>query len=287
MRCNSRIHADCGYLSKLLNDAHLFPILNDGEDFILSKEWLSKQDEKSLSKLIRGHMKLVVKIANGYSGYGMPLNDLVAEGTIGIMHAANNYNPDLGYRFSTYATWWIKAKIQEYVYNFFSMVKLGSKDAYKKLFFKLRTVKRKLGINSDLSREDVKRIVDEVEDVTEQDVLDINTLFSNRDFSINSYLSDAEQSHTWEELVIDSNVDIENDLLERHEAEHKKSLIQQALQVLSKRERDVIVWHRLTDPHLTLEAIGEKLELSKERIRQIEKQAFLKIKNFIVRSVKQ
>lgn len=286
MRCHSRTHADCGYLSKLLNDAHVFPILNDGEDFILSKEWLSKHDEKSLSKLIRGHMKLVIKIANGYSGYGMPLNELVAEGTIGIMHAANNYDPDLGHKFSTYATWWIKAKIQEYVYNFFSLVKLGSKSAYKKLFFKLRTVKRKLGIKSELSKDDVKRISDEVEDVTEQDILDINAIFANRDFSINTYLNNSEQTHTWEELIIDNNVDTENDLLEKHDIEYKSSLIQKALQILSKRERDILVWYRLTEPRLTLEEIGKKLDLSKERIRQIEKKAFLKIKNFIIHNTK-
>jgi RNA polymerase sigma-32 factor len=256
-------------------------MLGNDEEFELATRWQEKKDRKALEKIVSSHLRLVVKIANGYSGYGLSKADLIAEGNLGIMHALQHFDPSLGYRFSTYASWWIKSKMQDFIYNSWSIVKLNSNRNYRKLFFGLRKIKNMLGIET-LSEENAN-IVAEKMNVSEKDVMTLEARFTNKDFSTNISVGEDEKS-SLQDLMADGADSQETLLLEKQEFEYRKKVLHQALQTLSKKEYDIVCSYRLHSPTKTLREIGKTMNLSSERVRQIEKNAFLKIQKY-VRSV--
>ena len=258
-----------------------FPLLHNDEEFELASKWKEKGDKKALEKIVSSHLRLVVKIANGYSGYGLPKADLIAEGNLGIMHALQHFDPSIGYRFSTYASWWIKSKIMDFIYNSWSIVKLSSDKNYRKLFFGLRKIKNMLGLETVTSEN--AHIIAEKMNVNEKDVITLETRFISKDFSINKPIGEEEKS-SFQDFMADYSNTQETLLLEKQEFEYRKKILHDALNTLSKREYDIVCSYRLHSPTKSLREIGELMNLSSERVRQIERNAFLKIQKY-VRSV--
>lgn len=285
MHCHSKIFQDDEYISDYMKEIHKFPILEEGEEFELARNWIKNKDQKSLERLVNGHLRLVLKIAKGYSGYGLPIKDLISEGSVGIMQALNHFDPDMGYKFSTYSTWWIKAKIQEYIFNSWSLVKFASTKVYRKLFFNLRKLKNTLGIDK-ISYENVSKISEKLSTndlkVKDDDVFEADKRLSlGYDLSLSNYVGKEEDETTWESLIVDNKATAEEIVLAKQEMEYRKKLFNNALNILPERERNIIIWMRLTEPPLTLAQIGKKLKLSRERVRQLEQRAFWKIKEYI------
>lgn len=270
-------------LSSYVAEIRNIPTLTKDEEFILAKKWKENGDIDALNKIVNSHLKLVYKIAKGYSGYGLPLSDLVAEGNLGIMHAVQHFDPSIGYRFSTYAIWWIKAKMQEFIYNSWSIVKLSSSKNNKKLFFGFRKLKKLLGIES-LSEDNVNDIAEKMK-VSVEDVKIAETRFSHRDFSVNTSISE-EKEKSWIDFLEDTKNRPDTHILDDQEYSYRKKLLHDALNTLSKKEYDVICLYRLSNPTKSLREVGEILNLSAERVRQLEKQAFLKIQNYIKKVTK-
>ncbi|MDR0632208.1 MAG: RNA polymerase factor sigma-32 [Holosporaceae bacterium] len=268
-------------LTSYVSGIKKFPMLDRDEEFELATKWKENADKKALEKIISSHLRLVVKIANGYSGYGLSKADLIAEGNIGVMQALQHFDPSIGYRFSTYASWWIKSKIQDFIYNSWSVVKLSSSKSHRKLFFGLRKLKSMLGLEN-LSEENANLVAEKM-DVSEKDVLTMENRFTNRDFSANSPMGDDQKS-SWQDLMADAADSQETKLLEKQEFEYRKKVLHDALNTLSKKEYDIVCSYRLHNPTKTLKQIGNAMSLSSERVRQIEKNAFLKIQKY-VRSV--
>ena len=254
------------------------PSLQADEEYELIKRWKEKGDKKALNKLVSSHLKLVAKIARGYSGYGLSEADLIAEGNIGIMHALEHFDPSTGYRFSTYATWWIKAKMQSFIYNSWSIVKLGTTNAQRKLFFGLNKIKHMLGI-TDVSEKNAKLIAEKM-NVKEKEVLDSNIRFTSKDFSVNTQIND-ESASSWQDFLEDKRMLPSEQLEQQQEHEYRKKILHEALGTLSQREYDIVRAYRLDVPPKTLKEIGEKHHISAERVRQIEKNAFLKIQKHV------
>ncbi|MBR1735014.1 MAG: RNA polymerase factor sigma-32 [Alphaproteobacteria bacterium] len=261
-------------LSLYIEEIKKFPLLEQDEEYELATKWKEKGDKKAMEKLIKSHLRLVAKIARGYSGYGLSQADLIAEGNIGIMHALQHFDPNIGYRFSTYAMWWIKAKIKEFIYNSWSIVKLATSKDNKKLFFGLNKAKQSLGIDT-ISDNDAKIIAEKMK-VSEKDVMISEKRFSNRDFSANTPMGDDNKS-SFQDFIADMSESQEEQLLEKQEFEYRKKILHEALNTLSKREYDIVSAYRLRTPTKSLREIGKELNISAERVRQIENSAFLKL----------
>jgi RNA polymerase sigma-32 factor len=263
-------------LSSYLVEVRKYPILSQDEEYSLAKQWREKGDAKAIERIIKSHLRLIPKIAAGYKGYGLPIEDLIAEGHIGLMQAVRKYEPDKGARFSTYSTWWIKASMKEYIMRSWSLVKIGTTVGQKKLFFKLRSLKDKLSKEGkSLTPDQVTHLAKEFQ-VNPREVSEMEKRLSGPDYSLNAGIS-SEDGGEWQDWLADESVDNEEKVI--HEEDHRKKmlLLNKAFGKLSDKELTVLKSRRLTDPPKTLEEIGLDLNLSRERVRQIEMQAFTKL----------
>ena len=268
-----------GNLSKYLSRIRSFPMLDKDEEYMLAKSWSERDDVEAAHKLVTSHLRLVAKIAMGYRGYGLPLSDLISEGNIGMMHAVKKFDPDRGFRLATYAMWWIKASIQEYILRSWSLVKIGTTAAQKKLFFNLRRLKGKIDAidGGDLKPEQVTYIADTLE-VAETEVISMNQRMSGGDKSLNTPMaSDIDGGGEWQDWIEDDRENQEVEFAKREEFEAQYSVMREALESLNPREQRIIHARRLTEPALTLEELSEEFNVSRERIRQIEVRAFEKL----------
>jgi RNA polymerase sigma-32 factor len=260
------------------------PILTIDEEYKLAKKWRDEGDQEAVKRLVNSHLRLVTKIASGYRGYGLPLSELVAEGNIGMMQALKHYDPERGFRLSTYAMWWIKAAIQEYILHSWSLVKIGTTAAQKKLFFNLRKVKQELqGLEEDLHPDIIKKIAEKL-DVSEEEVRQMNTRIAGPDHSLNAPIrTDSEGESEWLEWIADERDNQEIHLVHHDELMKRRQLLENAMACLNHREHQIFVERRLSEPPHTLENISERLQISRERVRQIEVKAFEKIQKAIKR----
>lgn len=268
-------------LVRYLVEIRKFPMLEPDEEYMLAKRWQEHEDPKAAERLVGAHLRLVAKIANGYRGYGLPVIDLIAEGNVGLMQALRKYDPDKGFRFSTYAMWWIRANIQEYILHSWSLVKIGTTAAQKKLFFNLRRLKGKMQELDEpiISAQTIKDIALEL-NVTEDEVIDMSQRISGPDQSLNTPLR-AEGLEEWQDWLVDDESTHEMKFMERDESKRKNSLLETALDSLNERECRIIQERRLKDPPTTLEALSESLGISRERVRQIEMRAFEKLQKAV------
>jgi RNA polymerase sigma-32 factor len=270
-----------GNLSRYLQEIRKFPMLQPEQEYMLAKRWREHGDRDAAHKLVTSHLRLVAKIAMGYRGYGLPLSELISEGNVGMMQAVKRFDPDRGLRLATYAMWWIRAAIQEYVLHSWSLVKMGTTAAQKKLFFNLRKIKGQLQAidEGDLSPENVRKIATEL-GVPEEDVVNMNRRLAAPDNSLNAPLrSDSEGE--WQDWLVDESPDQEDRLGERQELGLRRDLLREAMKLLTGRERDILVERRLKDEPATLEDLSEKYGISRERVRQIEVRAFEKLQKAI------
>ena len=268
-------------LGRYLDQIKKFPMLTAEDEYNLAKDWLDKNNTKAAHKLVTSHLRLVAKIAMGYRGYGLPVADLIAEGNIGMMHAVKKFDPERGFRLATYAMWWIKAAIQEFVLRSWSQVKIGTTASQKKLFFNLRKIKSKINAldDGDLSPNQVNHIAKSL-DVSEDDVISMNRRMLGGDHSLNAQMNKNDGEETeWQDLLTDDRENQET-LFEKHEEKTIRSkLMIDALNLLKSREKDIIIKRRLTDNPMTLEDLSQEYKVSRERIRQIEAKALRKLKH--------
>ena len=266
-------------LGRYLDQIKKFPMLTAEDEYNLAKDWLDKNNTKAAHKLVTSHLRLVAKIAMGYRGYGLPVADLIAEGNIGMMHAVKKFDPEKGFRLATYAMWWIKAAIQEFVLRSWPQVKIGTTASQKKLFFNLRKIKSKINAldDGDLSPNQVNHIAKSL-DVSEDDVISMNRRMLGGDHSLNAQMNKNDGEETeWQDLLTDDRENQET-LFEKHEEKTIRSkLMIDALNLLKSREKDIIIKRRLTDNPMTLEDLSQEYKVSRERIRQIENRAFEKL----------
>ncbi|HWI26363.1 MAG TPA: RNA polymerase sigma factor RpoH [Stellaceae bacterium] len=270
-----------GNLSRYLQEIRKFPMLQPEEEYMLAKRWREHGDPDAAHRLVTSHLRLVAKIAMGYRGYGLPLSELISEGNVGMMQAVKRFDPDRGFRLATYAMWWIRASIQEYILHSWSLVKMGTTAAQKKLFFNLRKLKGQLQAidDGDLSPENVRKIATEL-GVPEADVVSMNRRLAAPDHSLNAPLrSDGEGE--WQDWLVDDVEDQETSLGERQELGLRRDLLRGALSHLTPRERDILAERRLRDVPTTLEDLSQKYGISRERVRQIEVRAFEKLQKAI------
>ncbi len=270
-------------LVRLVEEAKRFPMLSLEREQELAIAWRDHGDRAALQQLVGSHLRLVIKIARGFSGYGLPLSDLVAEGNLGLMQAAEKFEPERGFRFATYAMWWIRAAIQEYVLHSWSLVKMGTTAAQKKLFFNLRKIKGRLEEleQGDLPAATVTAIATEL-DVPELEVVEMNRRLGGADTSLNAFVG-AESDSEWLEMLPDERPSQETLLVDRDEFMQRKERLGDALKTLNPREREIIVERRLTDEPLTLEELSHRYAVSRERIRQIEVRALEKLRRAMLR----
>jgi RNA polymerase sigma-32 factor len=266
-----------GSLARYLQEIRKFPLLEPEEEYMLAKRWREHEDSEAAHKLVTSHLRLVAKIAMGYRGYGLPLSELISEGNVGMMQAVKRFDPDRGFRLATYAMWWIRASIQEYILHSWSLVKMGTTAAQKKLFFNLRKVKNQMQAmeEGDLSPEHVKKIAHDLS-VPEADVVNMNRRLASQDHSLNAPLR-VEGEGEWQDWLVDESESQEIKLAEAQELERRQHLLQRALKSLNPRERDILVERRLRDEPTTLEDLSQKYSVSRERVRQIEVRAFEKL----------
>ncbi len=270
-------------LSRYFREAWKFPILKADEEYMLAKRWKEHEDVEAAHKLVTSHLRLVAKIAMSYRGYGLPVSDLVSEGNIGLMKAVKKFEPDKGFRLSTYAMWWIRAAITEYVLRSWSMVKMGTMAAQKKLFFSLRKQKNQLKImdHGELSPEQAARI-SETMNVPERDVIDMNRRLASRDMSLNAPLSAGEDSGLeFQDILVDNNPSPEVHTAEKEEFNQRMGYLMAAMDGLPERERHIFTERRLTDEPKTLEELGNHYGISRERVRQLEVRAFDKVRTAV------
>ena len=273
-----------GGLSVYLAQIKKFPILDAEEEYMLAKNWRERGNLKSAHKLVTSHLRLVAKIAMGYRGYGLPVNELISEGNIGLMQAVKKFDPEKGFRLATYAIWWIKANIQEYILKSWSLVKMGTTSAQKKLFFNLKKLKSKIGAfeDGDLLPENVEEIARQL-NVTEDDVVAMNRRMIGGDVSLNATIkSDGETEEEWQSLLADHEEDHVEKFVHSDETRERRTILMKSLTVLNNREKSIILDRRLKEPPLTLEQLSEKHRISRERVRQIENKAIDKLKAKIV-----
>jgi RNA polymerase sigma-32 factor len=271
-----------GSLNKYLQEIRKFPMLQPDEEFMLGKRWKEHGDTKAAHKLITSHLRLVAKIAMGYRGYGLPIGEVISEGNIGLMQAVKKFEPDKGFKLATYAMWWIKASIQEYVLRSWSLVKIGTTASQKKLFFNLRKIKGRIQAveEGDLKPENVKYIAKTL-GVEEQEVVNMNRRMSG-DSSLNSPLrADADGDGEWQDWLVDDKDSQETILVENQESEMRSGLLGDALSKLNDRERRVIEARKLRDEPATLDDLSKEFNVSRERIRQIEVRAFEKLQKAV------
>jgi RNA polymerase sigma-32 factor len=276
-------------LGRYLDHIKKFPMLEAGEEYLLAKDWLEKQDTKAAHKLVTSHLRLVAKIAMGYRGYGLPIADLIAEGNIGMMHAVKKFDPEKGFRLATYAMWWIKAAIQEFVLRSWSQVKIGTTASQKKLFFNLRKIKGKINAleDGDLTPNQVNHIAKSL-DVSEDDVVSMNRRMLGGDHSLNSQINrqDGEEAE-WQDMLTDDRDNQETQYVNDQEKNIRSKMMLEALDYLKPREKDIIIKRRLTENPKTLEDLSQEYKVSRERIRQIETRAFEKLQTIVKSKAKE
>jgi len=275
-----------GSLSKYLVQIKKFPMLSSEEEYMLAKSWRDIGDLKSAQKLVTSHLRLVAKIAMGYRGYGLPVSELVSEGNIGLMQAVKKFDPERGFRLATYAMWWIKASIQDYVLRSWSLVKMGTTTAQKKLFFNLKKLKNKLSASSigDLKPEHVNEISKRL-NVNKEEVISMNRRLHGKEKSLNDPIKD-EDGAEWQDWLVDNNLDQELKLSQDQELNERKKLMNDCMGILNPREQEILIARRLSEDRVTLENLSEKYKISRERIRQIETKAFEKLQKAMLNAAK-
>ena len=266
-----------GNLSIYLQEIKKFPILTAEEEYMLAKRYKEHGDTEAAHKLVTSHLRLVAKIAMGYRGYGLPVTDLISEGNVGIMQAVKKFDPERGFRLATYAMWWIRAQIQEYVLHSWSLVKIGTTAAQKKLFFNLKKLKNQLSSidTGNLSPENAREIASRL-NVKEAEVLDMDNRLFSGDQSLNVQVGE-EGDTEWQDMLIDSNDTQDNIIANSNELSFRKKIFEQALEVLNDREKEIITLRKLKDKPVKLEELSKKFNISRERVRQIEEKAFAKL----------
>jgi len=282
---NLPILANEGGLGAYLAQIKKFPMLDAEEEYMLAKNWKNTGNVKSAEKLVTSHLRLVAKIAMGYKGYGLPLNEMISEGNVGLMQAVKKFEPDKGFRLATYAMWWIKAAIQEYILRSWSLVKIGTTTAQKKLFFNLKKIKSQIAPDTegDLRNEDVKNIAERL-DVSENEVVSMNRRLAGKEHSLNAPI--GEDGDEWQDWVIDQSMDQELKIAQQEEMEQRKDLLSESIKILNDREKEILYSRRLTDNPSTLEELSKKFKISRERIRQIENKSFEKLQKHMLNSAK-
>jgi RNA polymerase sigma-32 factor len=270
-----------GGLTRYLEEIRQFPMLEPQEEYMLAKSWREHGDRDAAHRLVTSHLRLVARIAMGYRGYGLPIGEVVSEGNVGLMQAVKRFDPDKGFRLATYAMWWIRAAIQEYILRSWSLVKMGTTAAQKKLFFNLRKIKGQLKAldEGDLRPDQVKRIATQL-GVTEEDVVSMNRRLAG-DSSLNAPVRNDSESGEWQDWLVDDTMDQETALAESEEKENRRDMLNTALQGLNERERRVFEARRLAEDPLTLEELSAEFGVSRERIRQIEVRAFEKVQKAV------
>ncbi len=266
-------------LSRYMQEIRKFPMLEPEEEYMLAKAWVDHQDKESAHKLVTSHLRLAAKIAMGYRGYGLPTAEVVSEANVGLMQAVKRFDPEKGFRLATYAMWWIRASIQEYILRSWSLVKMGTTAAQKKLFFNLRKAKNKIGAleEGDLRPEHVQKIATDL-GVTEEEVTSMNRRLSGGDASLNAPLkSDGEGASEWQDWLTDDDADQAQAYAEQDELENRRELLMQSMEMLNERERHILTERKLKDEPQTLEDLSQEYGVSRERIRQIEVRAFEKL----------
>jgi RNA polymerase sigma-32 factor len=261
-------------------------MLDAEQEYDLAKSWREQGNINAAHKLVTSHLRLVAKIAMGYRGYGLPVNELISEGNIGLMQAVKKFDPDKGFRLATYAMWWIKAAIQEYILRSWSLVKMGTTAAQKKLFFNLRKIKNQIAPNQegDLRNEQVKEISKRL-DVEDEEVINMNRRMMGQEKSLNDPIKQGE-GEEWQDWLVDEGMDQELSTLQNQELEEKRDLLKDAIEILNDREKEIINLRRLTDEPATLEELSIKYKISRERVRQIENKAFEKLQKSMLNSSK-
>ena len=276
-----------GGLSNYLTQVKKFPVLSPEEEYMLAKRWKKRGDLKSAQKLITSHLRLVAKIAMGYRGYGLPVNEMISEGNIGLMQAVKKFDPEKGFKLATYAMWWIKASIQEYILRSWSLVKMGTTSAQKKLFFNLKKIKNQISPNSmgDLNNEHVEEISKRL-NVKKEEVISMNRRLLGKEKSLNDPIKNDGDSGEWQDWLVDGKIDQELKLSEQQEFAQRKELMANSMNVLNQREKEILTARRLSDEVATLEDLSQKYKISRERIRQIETKAFEKLQRAILQAAK-
>ena len=275
-----------GGLSLYLAQIKKFPMLDADEEYMLAKNWRENGNLQSAHKLVTSHLRLVAKIAMGYRGYGLPVNELISEGNIGLMQAVKKFDPDKGFRLATYAMWWIKAAIQEYVLRSWSLVKMGTTTAQKKLFFNLKKLKNQIapGQEGDLKDEHVNEISKRL-DVDSEEVINMNRRLMGQEKSLNDPIKFGEADE-WQDWLVDESLDQELVISQKQEYDDKKELLESAMKILNEREKEIIEARRLKENPKTLDELSKKYKISRERIRQIETKAFEKLQKSMINSSK-
>ena len=268
-----------GGLNRYLQEIRKFPLLEPEEEYMLAKRWVEEQDAEAAHRMVTSHLRLAAKIAMGYRGYGLPQAEVISEANVGLMQAVKRFDPEKGFRLATYAMWWIRAAIQEYILRSWSLVKLGTTSAQKKLFFNLRKAKARIGAleEGDLRPENVAQIANDL-GVTEEEVISMNRRMSGGDASLNAQVGqEGEGSMHWQDWLEDEDADQAADYEARDELETRRALLAEAMDVLNDREKDILVQRRLQDNPVKLEDLSGVYDVSRERIRQIEVRAFEKL----------
>ncbi|THD73285.1 RNA polymerase sigma factor RpoH [Thalassobius vesicularis] len=265
-------------LNRYLQEIRKFPMLEPEEEYMLAKRWVEQEDTEAAHKMVTSHLRLAAKIAMGYRGYGLPQSEVISEANVGLMQAVKRFDPEKGFRLATYAMWWIRASIQEYILRSWSLVKLGTTSAQKKLFFNLRKAKARIGAleEGDLRPENVARIATDL-GVTEDEVISMNRRLSGGDASLNATVGSEDGSMQWQDWLEDEDADQATAYAERDEMDARRELLAEAMSVLNERERDILVQRRLAEENVTLEDLSTQYDVSRERIRQIEVRAFEKL----------
>ena len=269
-----------GGLSRYLQDIRKFPMLEPEEEYMLAKRWVEEQDTEAAHKMVTSHLRLAAKIAMGYRGYGLPQAEVISEANVGLMQAVKRFDPEKGFRLATYAMWWIRASIQEYILRSWSLVKMGTTSAQKKLFFNLRKAKSRIGAleEGDMHPDNVAKIATDL-GVTEDEVISMNRRLSGGDASLNAIVgsADGESSMEWQDWLEDEDADQAADYEAKDELDTRRELLAEAMAVLNDREQDILAKRRLAEKVITLEELSEHYNVSRERIRQIEVRAFEKL----------
>ena len=274
-----------GGLGLYLAQIKKFPMLAAEEEYMLAKNWRKTGNLKSAEKLVTSHLRLVAKIAMRYKGYGLPVNEMISEGNVGLMQAVKKFEPEKGFRLATYAMWWIKAAIQEYILRTWSLVKIGTTTAQKKLFFNLKKIKNQIAprTEGDLRDEHVSEIANKLS-VSEEEVVSMNRRLSGKEHSLNAPI--GEDGDQWQDWVVDKEMDHELRFAQQEEMGQRKDLLQDSIKILNEREKEILYARRLTDEPLTLEVLSKKYKISRERIRQIENKAFEKLQKHMLNSAR-
>ena len=274
-----------GGLSAYLAQIKKFPMLDYEEEYMLAKNWKTTGNLKSAEKLVTSHLRLVAKIAMGYKGYGLPVNEMISEGNVGLMQAVKKFEPEKGFRLATYAMWWIKASIQEYILRSWSLVKIGTTTAQKKLFFNLKKIKNQLAPKSegDLRDEHVSEIAEKL-NVKKEEVVSMNRRLSGKEHSLNAPI--GEDGDEWQDWLVDKEMDQELKFAHKEEMAQRKDLLTDSIKILNDREKEILYARRLNDEPTTLENLSKKYKISRERIRQIENKAFEKVQKHMLNSAR-